>query len=200
VNVLVLNAGSSSVKYAVIDADSAQPPRRKDRAHRRGVTHEQAFAQILERCSGISDRGGRPSRRARRRTFTRRRHRRRVEAAIEPCAARAAAQPANLAGIRAARKSLGAFRTSRSSTRHSMRACRAVPAPTRSTRRRRARRHPALRLPRHFARVRRGLAAKALGRNLAELRMITLHLGNGASAVARSRGFFGDTRPRRAWA
>ena len=38
-----------------------------------------------------------------------------------------------------------------------------------------------------------GVAAKAIGRSLAELRMITLHLGNGASACAVELGHSTDT-------
>ena len=53
-NVLVLNAGSSSVKYAVIDPDSgACHLEGKVERIGQGVTHEQAFAEILERCGGV---------------------------------------------------------------------------------------------------------------------------------------------------
>ena len=46
-DILVLNAGSSSVKYAVIDADSgACHVEGKIERIGDGVTHDQAFAQI----------------------------------------------------------------------------------------------------------------------------------------------------------
>ena len=54
-NVLVLNAGSSSVKYVVIDPET-EASTLEGKVERIGqdVTHEQAFAQILERCSAIT--------------------------------------------------------------------------------------------------------------------------------------------------
>ena len=53
--VLVLNAGSSSVKHVVIDpqSESCELEGKIERIGQ-GVTHEQAFSQILERCAGIS--------------------------------------------------------------------------------------------------------------------------------------------------
>ena len=108
-NVLILNAGSSSVKYAVIDPDTgACHLEGKVERIGQGVTHDQAFAEILERCKGIAIEavghrvvhGG---------DF----HQASViddpvETAIEACVPLAPLHnPHNLAGIRSARKSLG---------------------------------------------------------------------------------------------
>jgi acetate kinase len=49
-------------------------------------------------------------------------------------------------------------------------------------------RDPPVRLSRHLARVRRRPAAHLLGRPLAELNLVVLHLGNGASACAVAGG------------
>ena len=195
-NVLVLNAGSSSVKYAVIDPDSgACLLEGKVERIGQGVTHEQAFAEILERCKGtaIAAVGHRvvhggdfhqasviddP-----------------VEGAIEACVPLAPLHnPHNLAGVRAARKSLAAVpHVAVFDTAFHAR----LP--------RRARTYAIDQTVAEREGIRRygfhgtsheyvaGLAAKALGRDLAELRMITLHLGNGASACAVEHGHSTET-------
>jgi acetate kinase len=196
VNVLVLNAGSSSVKYAVIDADSgACHLEGKIERIGAGVTHEQAFAQILERCGD--------------RAIEAVGHRvvhggdfhqaslidEKVEAAIEACAALAPLHnPPNLAGIRAARKSLAkvphvaVFDTAFHA--RLPRRARTYAIDQAVAEREGIRRYGFHGTSHEYV---AGLAAKALGRNLAELRMITLHLGNGASACAVELGHSTET-------
>lgn len=195
-NVLVLNAGSSSVKYAVIDPDTgACHLESKVERIGQGVTHEQAFSEILERCRGIAIEavghrvvhGG---------DF----HQASViddpvEVAIEACVPLAPLHnPHSLAGIRVARKSLSAVpHVAVFDTAFHAR----LP--------RRARTYAIDQAVAEREGIRRygfhgtsheyvaGLAAKALGRDLSELRMITLHLGNGASACAVELGHSTET-------
>ena len=195
-NILVLNAGSSSVKYAVIDADSgACHLEGKIERIGDGVTHEQAFAQILERCGerAIEAVGhrvvhGGDFHQASLIDET-------VEAAIEACVALAPLHnPPNLAGIRAARKSLAkvphvaVFDTAFHA--RLPRRARAYAIDQAVAEREGIRRYGFHGTSHEYV---AGLAAKALGRNLAELRMITLHLGNGASACAVELGHSTET-------
>jgi len=196
VNVLVLNAGSSSVKYAVIDADSgACHLEGKIERIGDGVTHDQAFAQILERCAqhAIEAVGHRVVHGG---DF----HQaslldEAVEAAIEACAALAPLHnPPNLAGIRAARKSLAkvphvaVFDTAFHA--RLPRRARTYAIDQTVAEREGIRRYGFHGTSHEYV---AGLAAKALGRNLSELRMITLHLGNGASACAVELGHSTET-------
>ena len=195
-NILVLNAGSSSVKYAVIDADSgACHLDGKIERIGAGVTHEQAFAQILERCGerAIEAVGhrvvhGGDFHQASLIDET-------VEAAIEACVALAPLHnPPNLAGIRAARKSLAkvphvaVFDTAFHA--RLPRRARTYAIDQAVAEREGIRRYGFHGTSHEYV---AGLAAKALGRNLAELRMITLHLGNGASACAVELGHSTET-------
>ena len=195
-NVLVLNAGSSSVKYAVIDPDSsACHLEGKIERIGDGATHAQAFAQILERCgeraieavghrvvhggdfhqaSVIDDA---------------------VEAAIAACAPLAPLHnPHNLAGIRAARAALGTiphvavFDTAFHA--RLPRRARTYAIDQQLAEREGIRRYGFHGTSHEYV---AGVAAKAIGRHLAELRMITLHLGNGASACAVELGHSTDT-------
>ena len=195
-NILVLNAGSSSVKYAVIDADSgACHLEGKIERIGDGVTHEQAFGQILERCGerAIEAVGhrvvhGGDFHQASLIDET-------VEAAIEACVALAPLHnPPNLAGIRAARKSLAkvphvaVFDTAFHA--RLPRRARTYAIDQAVAEREGIRRYGFHGTSHEYV---AGLAAKALGRNLAELRMITLHLGNGASACAVELGHSTET-------
>jgi acetate kinase len=52
--VLVINAGSSSVKFLVIDPETGTTDLEgKIERIGQGVTHDQALSQVLERCTGI---------------------------------------------------------------------------------------------------------------------------------------------------
>jgi acetate kinase len=195
--VLVLNAGSSSVKYVVIDPESEECVLEgKVERIGKGVTHEQAFAQILGRCAAITIdavghrvvHGGPDFHQA---TVVDDK----VEAAIAACVPLAPLHnPHNLAGIRAARTALATVpHVAVFDTAFHVR----LP--------RRARTYAIDQQVAEREGIRRygfhgtsheyvaGLAAKAIGRDLAELRMITLHLGNGASACAVELGHSTET-------
>jgi len=195
--VLVLNAGSSSVKYALIDPGSAACDF-EGKIERVGdaLSHEQAFAQILERCGAVAiDAVG---------------HRvvhgggdfhqasvidDRVEAAIAACAPLAPLHnPHNLAGIRAARRALGtiphvAIFDTAFHARLPRRA-RAYAIDHELAEREGIRRYGFHGTSHEYV---AGVAAGALGHSLAELRIITLHLGNGASACAVEFGHSAET-------
>ena len=158
--VLVLNAGSSSVKYALIDPGTAACDF-EGKIERVGdaLSHEQAFAQILERCGAVAIdavghrvvHGGSEFHQASVIDD-------RVEAAIEACVPLAPLHnPHNLAGIRAARRALGAIpHVAVFDTAFHAQAAAARAHLRHRSRARRARGHPALRLSRHVARIRRG--------------------------------------------
>ena len=195
--VLVLNAGSSSVKYVVIDPDS-ESCELEGKVERigQGVAHEQAFSQILERCAGVTIdavghrvvHGGSDFHQA----SVIDDH---VEAAIAACVPLAPLHnPHNLAGVRSARQALPAVpHVAVFDTAFHAR----LP--------RRARTYAIYQQVAEREGIRRygfhgtsheyvaGVAAQAIGRNLAELRMITLHLGNGASACAVELGHSTET-------
>ena len=195
--VLVLNAGSSSVKYALIDPDTAACDF-EGKIERIGdaLSHEQAFAQILERCGAVAIdavghrvvHGGSDFHQASVIDD-------RVEAAIAACAPLAPLHnPHNLAGIRAARRALGAiphvaiFDTAFHA--RMPRRSRAYAIDYELAEREGIRRYGFHGTSHEYV---AGLAAGALGRKLAELRIITLHLGNGASACAVEFGHSTET-------
>jgi acetate kinase len=195
--VLVLNAGSSSVKHVVIDPQTeACELEGKIERIGQGVTHEQAFAQILERCAGISIdavghrvvHGGSDFHQAAVINAE-------VEAAIAACVPLAPLHnPHNLAGIRAARAALGtiphvAVFDTAFHVRLPRRA-RTYAIDPQLAEREGIRRYGFHGTSHEYV---AGVAAKAMGRNLAELRMITLHLGNGASACAVELGHSTET-------
>ena len=195
--VLVLNAGSSSVKYALIDPDTAACDF-EGKIERVGdaLSHEQAFAQILERCGAVAIdavghrvvHGGSDFHQASVIDD-------RVEAAIAACAPLAPLHnPHNLAGIRAARRALGAlphvavFDTAFHA--RLPRRARAYAIDHELAEREGIRRYGFHGTSHEYV---AGLAAGALGHSLAELRIITLHLGNGASACAVELGHSTET-------
>ncbi len=195
--ILVLNAGSSSVKYALIDPDTAACDF-EGKVERIGdaLSHEQAFAQILERCGAVAIdavghrvvHGGSDFHQASVIDD-------RVEAAIAACVPLAPLHnPHNLAGIRAARRALGAlphvavFDTAFHA--RLPRRARAYAIDHELAEREGIRRYGFHGTSHEYV---AGLAAGALGRSLAELRIITLHLGNGASACAVELGHSTET-------
>jgi len=195
--VLVLNAGSSSVKYAVFDAEggACELEGKIERLDESGE-HEQAFAQVLERCAGIAiDAVGHRVVHGGPRFHQASLIDDEVQASIAACVPLAPLHnPHNLAGIRAARRLLPAVpQVAVFDTAFHAR----LP--------RRARTYAIDQAVAEREGIRRygfhgtsheyvaGLAAKALNRNLSELRMITLHLGNGASACAVELGHSTET-------
>jgi len=202
--VLVLNAGSSSVKYRLIDVGAVagaagdRAPAIEGKIERigAGVTHEQAFAQIMERLpAGAVDAVG---------------HRvvhggdkfhdatiidDAVEAAIDACSVLAPLHnPPNLAGIRAARRALPDVKQVAifDTAFHARlpRRARTYAIDYELAEREGIRRYGFHGTSHAFV---ANLAAKSLGRNLSELRLITLHLGNGASACAVEFGHSTET-------
>lgn len=196
--VLVLNSGSSSVKWQLVQSNG--PARVAIGVVERigeQLTHEQAVEQILvsARQQGSIDAVG---------------HRvvhggeafvdaaiidDEVLKAIERCAPLAPLHnPANLSGIRAARRALpGIPHVAVFDTAFHARMPRR--ARTYAIDTELAARHGIRRYGFHgtsHAYV-AGLAARYLGRPLAELRLVTLHLGNGASACAVEFGHSTDT-------
>lgn len=202
--VLVLNAGSSSVKYRLLEvaggageaAGGSAIAEGKVERIGSGTTHQQAFHQILEQlpAGGVEAVGHRVVHGGER--F----HDAAViddavETAIEEHVPLAPLHnPANLAGIRAARRALpdvphvAVFDTAfhaRLPRRARTYAIDAELAEKEGIRRYgfHGTSHA------HVA----GLAARHLGRPLAELRLVTLHLGNGASACAVEFGHSTET-------
>ncbi|MEW6434860.1 MAG: acetate/propionate family kinase [Myxococcota bacterium] len=195
--VLVINSGSSSVKYQVIDPDSRTVPV-KGVVERvgQGVTYEQALAQVLEAVKGFTlaavghrvVHGGERFVDAVRIDDA-------VEQAIEACVPLAPLHnPANLAGVRAARAALpqvpqvAVFDTAFHARLPRRARTYALDAQV-------AEKHGVRRYGFHgtsHAYV-ANLAAKHLGRPLDQLRLVTLHLGNGASACAVEYGHSTET-------
>jgi len=195
--VLVLNAGSSSVKYRVVDPDSGAVAL-EGKVERIGesLTHEQAFAQIAAGLGGQAiDAVGHRVVHGGARFHEAVRIDDAVEAAIAECVPLAPLHnPANLAGIRAARRALGdvphvaVFDTAFHAR---------LP--------RRARTYAIDQELAEHQGIRRygfhgtshayvaAVAARALGRSLGELRIVSLHLGNGASACAVEYGHSTET-------
>lgn len=196
-NVLVINSGSSSVKYQVLDVAS-QAVLVKGVVERVGqeVGYESTFAQVLDAVKHITlgAVGHRVVHGAERFVDavtiddT-------VEAAIESCVPLAPLHnPPNLAGIRAARRALPAiahvavFDTAFHARLPRRARTYAIDSAV-------ADKHGLRRYGFHgtsHAFV-ADLAAKHLGRPLDHLRLVTLHLGNGASACAVEYGHSTET-------
>lgn len=196
-NVLVLNSGSSSVKYQVIDTASSAVLH-KGVIERIGqpTTHAEALAQVLDATKAfplgaVGHRvvhGGDQFIDATRTDDA-------VEKSIEACVPLAPLHnPANLAGIRAARAALpGVPQVAVFDTAFHARIPRR--ARTYALDLDVAQKHGVRRYGFHgtsHAYVAH-LAAKHLGRPLNELRLVTLHLGNGASACAVEFGHSTET-------
>lgn len=197
-SVLVLNAGSSSLKAQLLDPETGALLEKVavERIGESGRTHEQAVAEVLERVSGqaivaVGHRvvhGGAELTSAVVIDAA-------VEAAIERCIPLAPLHnPANLAGVRAARRALpnvphvAVFDTAFHARMPRRASTYAIDQEV-------AREHGLRRFGFHgtsHAYVAE-LAARAVGRPLADLRMITLHLGNGASACAVEHGHSTET-------
>ena len=191
-NILVINCGSSSIKLAVIDADSGE--RGAEALLERVVDHHQALTEALPELigglsapiSGVGHRvvhgGDRFSDAARVDDA--------VEAAIQALIPLAPLHnPANLAGVRAARGLLpdvphvAVFDTAFHATLPSRARAYALPAEL-------VERHGVRRYGFHG--TSHGYVAEAaaahLGEDVRDLRIITCHLGNGASVAAVEYG------------
>lgn len=197
-SVLVLNAGSSSLKAQLLDPETGALLEKVavERIGEPERTHELAVAEVLERVSGqaivaVGHRvvhGGAELTSAVVIDAA-------VEVAIERCIPLAPLHnPANLAGIRAARRALpnvphvAVFDTAFHARMPRRASTYAIDQEV-------AREHGLRRFGFHgtsHAYVAE-LAARAVGRPLADLRMITLHLGNGASACAVEHGHSTET-------
>jgi acetate kinase len=196
-HVLVINSGSSSVKYQVVDPDSrAVPVKGVVERVGHGGTYVEALGQVLEAAKGF--------------TLAAVGHRvvhggerfvdavtidDAVEQAIEACVPLAPLHnPANLAGIRAARRALPTVpQVAVFDTAFHARLPRR--ARTYALDVKVAEKHGLRRYGFHgtsHAYVAQ-LAAKHLGRPLEQLRLVTLHLGNGASACAIEYGHSTET-------
>lgn len=196
--VLVLNAGSSSLKAQLLDPESGALVEKivVERIGEPGRTHELAVAEVLEHMKGpaihaVGHRvvhGGADFTSAIVIDDA-------VETAIERCIPLAPLHnPANLAGIRAARRALpdvphvAVFDTAFHARMPRRASTYAIDQDV-------AARNGIRRFGFHgtsHAYV-ADLAAQALGRPLSELRVITLHLGNGASACAVEHGHSTET-------
>ncbi len=195
---LVINAGSSSVKYQVIDVASGQLVLSGllERVGQGELTHAAAIAQVLALAEplGVGAVGHRVVHGGERfvdaTLITDE-----VVAGIEACVPLAPLHnPANLAGIRAARASwptvpqVAVFDTAFHARLPRRARTYAVDVPT-------AERHGLRRYGFHGTShgYVAALAARHLGRPLRELRVVTLHLGNGASACAVELGHSTET-------
>jgi len=195
--VLVINAGSSSVKYQLIDTEGAVLARGTiDRIGEDGRTHDGALAEVLSavRAHHVEAVGHRVVHGGER-FFAAALIDAEVEAAIEATIPLAPLHnPANLAGIRAARRALPSLpQVAVFDTAFHARLPRR--AQTYAIDPALAAKHGIRRYGFHgtsHAYVAE-LAAKHLSRPLAELRLITLHLGNGASACAVEYGHSTET-------
>ena len=196
-NVLVINSGSSSVKYQVIDTQTSAVLH-KGLVERigNGTTHAEALAQVMEvaRPLGIAAVGHRVVHGGEKFVDAARIDDE-VEKQIETCVPLAPLHnPANLAGIRAARAALpGVPQVAVFDTAFHARMPRR--ARTYAIDQEVAQKHGIRRYGFHgtsHAYVAQ-LAAKHLSRPLDELRLITLHLGNGASACAVELGHSTET-------
>lgn len=196
-NVLVINSGSSSVKYQVIDtASSAVLHMGLVERIGQPTTHVEALAQVLEatRPFALAAVGHRVVHGGERFVDATRLDDE-VERAIEACVPLAPLHnPANLAGIRAARAALPSLpQVAVFDTAFHARLPRR--ARTYAIDQDVAKQHGLRRYGFHgtsHAYVAH-LAAKHLSRPLNELRLVTLHLGNGASACAVELGHSTET-------
>ncbi len=197
-NVLVINCGSSSVKYQVLNPEQASPllDGKVERIGEEGRTHASAVADVLKAVEGLKvDAVGHRVVHGGERFHQASLIDEDVLAAIEACVPLAPLHnPANLAGIRAAREALpnvphvAVFDTAFHAR---------LP--------RRARTYaldPALAAKHGFRRFGfhgpshayvSGLAAEHLGRPLNQLRVVSCHLGNGASCAAIELGHSVET-------
>ncbi len=197
-NVLVINSGSSSVKYQVIDTVTAAVLHKGvvERIGQAGLTHGDALHQVLEAVRPFSVgavghrvvHGGEKFIDAARIDDE-------VEKQIEACVPLAPLHnPANLAGIRACRTALpGVPQVAVFDTAFHARMPRR--ARTYAIDQDVAQKHGLRRYGFHgtsHAYVAQ-LAARHLKRPLNELRLVTLHLGNGASACAVELGHSTET-------
>ncbi len=197
-SVLVLNAGSSSLKAQLLEPETGALIHKStvERIGEPGRTHELAVAEVLEAVRGqaivaVGHRvvhGGAELTSAVVIDDA-------VQAAIERCVPLAPLHnPANLAGIRAARRALpdvphvAVFDTAFHARMPRRASTYAIDQDV-------AREHGLRRFGFHG--TSHGyvaeLAARALGRPLADLRVISLHLGNGASACAVEHGHSTET-------
>lgn len=197
-NVLVINCGSSSVKYQVLDPEQAAPLSKGaiERIGEDGRTHASAIAEVLAAVDGLPIgavghrvvHGGERFHDATAIDDE-------VLAAIEACVPLAPLHnPANLAGIRAAREALpdvphvAVFDTAFHARLPRRARTYALDAEL-------AAKHGFRRFGFHgtsHAYVAE-LAAKHLGRPLNQLRIVTCHLGNGASCAAVELGHSVET-------
>lgn len=199
-NVLVLNAGSSTLKAKLLDTEKPEPllSMTVERIGTDGVTHESAVATVLASAASSTHRvdavghrvvhGGERFMGATLIDAS-------VEAAIDACSPLAPLHnPPNLAGIRAARSALpnvphvAVFDTAFHARLPRRAKTYAIDAEV-------AEKHGIRRYGFHG--TSHGyvaeLAAKHLGRPLADLRIVSLHLGNGASACAIELGHSTET-------
>lgn len=197
-NVLVLNAGSSTLKAKLLDSQGGEPllTVSVERIGEGGVTHDTAVAQVLERAAAFEVgavghrvvHGGEHLQGSCVIDES-------TEQAIEACAALAPLHnPANLSGIRAARRALpsvphvAVFDTAFHARLPRRAKTYAIDGDV-------AARHGIRRYGFHGTShgYVADLAATHLGRPLAELRVVSLHLGNGASACAIELGHSTET-------
>ncbi len=196
-NVLVLNAGSSSIKYRLIDTASSATliDGKVERLGAEG-THARAFSEILARLDGqrVDAVGHRVVHGGERYAAPTLVDDDALDAIEALCPLAPLHNPHNLAGLRAARAALPAlphvavFDTALFVGLPRRARTYALDLPL-------AEQHGLRRYGFHgtsHAYV-AGLAARALGRPLADLRLVTLHLGNGASASAIEHGHATET-------
>jgi acetate kinase len=195
-NVLVLNAGSSSLKYQLVDPATGQRTLAGTLEELGADGHEAALRAVLDRLGGARiDAVGHRVVHGGERFVDATPIDDEVEAAIEASIPLAPLHnPANLAGIRAARAiapdvpHVAVFDTAfhvRMPRRSRTYAIDHEAAESRGLRR--------FGFHGTSHRFVAELAARHLGRPLAELRLVTLHLGNGASACAIELGHSVDT-------
>jgi len=195
--ILVLNAGSSSIKYAVLDTETGACALegRIERLDESGE-HERALSQILEKCAGLAiDAVGHRVVHGGPRFHQATLIDDEVQAAIAACVPLAPLHnPHNLAGIRAARKFLGnvphvaVFDTAFHA--RLPRRARTYAIDQALAEREGIRRYGFHGTSHEYV---AGVAARAIGRDLSGLRLVSLHLGNGASACAVELGHSTET-------
>ncbi len=194
-NILVINCGSSSVKYQLINP-AEQTPLLKGLIELGGTSHDAAISQLLTTIDGqtidaVGHRvvhGGDSFRDA---TLIDEKVITEIEAWIPLAPLH---NPASIAGIRAARLALpdiphtAIFDTAFHTTLPRRASHYAIDGDLAN--KHRIRRYGFHGSSHHYVAQ---LAASYLGRPLAELRLVTLHLGNGASACAVEMGHSTDT-------
>ncbi len=197
-SILVINCGSSSVKYQVVDPAAAEPlaAGNLERLGRGGKDHAAAVDEVIAAVGHLAIRAvGHRVVHGGTRFHESCRIDDEVMAAIEDCVPLAPLHnPANLAGIRAARRVLpdvphvAVFDTALHA--RLPRRARTYAIPQALADELGMRRYGFHGTSHAFV---AGLAADYLGRPLAELRLVSLHLGNGASACALELGHSVDT-------